>query len=103
MPFVNFEAARKILFITLPYILSRKEAKNSKIRSFEAFPYGMLSVASHIKNKSVKPVNIKVLDCNLYSHDEYVDTIKNIMNEFNPDLIGLSMMFDTSYRYLENI
>jgi len=103
MSFEKSETHRTILFIILPYILSRREAKNSKLRCFEAFPYGLLSVASHVKKKATRPLDIKVLDCNLYSHDEYVNAIIDILKNFNPDIVGLSMMFDNSYKYLDGI
>jgi radical SAM superfamily enzyme YgiQ (UPF0313 family) len=94
---------RNILFITLPYIVSRKDAKNSKIRSFEAFPYGLLSVASHVKRKANGRIEIKIVDCNVYSQNEYTNEIEIIMSNFKPDIVGLSMMFDTSYKYLSDI
>ncbi|NTU89650.1 MAG: B12-binding domain-containing radical SAM protein [Actinobacteria bacterium] len=93
----------KILFIVLPYLLQRKDAKNSKIRSFEAFPYGLLSVASYVQQKTARPVSIKIIDCNLHGKDDYLDAISNCLGEFRPDIVGLSMMFDNSYKYLESI
>jgi len=92
-----------ILLVTLPYLLRRREAKNSKIRSFEAFPYGLLSVASYVQRGSARPVNIKIIDCNVHGEDEYLGVIRNCLDECRPDIVGLSMMFDNSYIYLESI
>lgn len=97
---------RKVLFIVMPYLLKRSEAKKqAKIRSFKAFPYGLLSVITYVENKLGPKVQMKILDCNFSdeSHDDYLDHLKDQLDEFKPDIVGLSMMFDNSYEHLPEI
>jgi hypothetical protein len=77
-----------ILLINLPYVVH-----DPGFRSYAAFPYGLLSVATY--NKSI--ANIRVVDCN-------TDEIVNInLDEFRPDIVGLAMQFDNSYSELSRI
>ena len=93
---------RSILFIVLPYLLREGALKTSKLRSFKAFPYGVLSLVTYIKTHASNNENIHVLDCNIYNARDYLDCIKQKVSEFKPDIVGLSMMFDNSYKYLKN-
>ncbi len=61
---MNSTVKRNILFIVLPYLLKRGDLKSSKLRSFLAFPYGLLSIATYLRAKVGDKVNIQVLDCN---------------------------------------
>jgi len=103
MPEKHIATQRNILFIVLPYLIKQVDAKNSKTRSFTAFPYGLLSVVAYLKNHSRKKVNIKIIDCNLYTHEKSVQIIKRNLIDFKPDVVGLSMMFDSSYKHLKDI
>lgn len=99
----NAAPQRNVLLITLPYLVKKGEAKNSKIRSFTAFPYGLLSVATYLKNNTSKKVDIKIIDCNLYNDDEHLQIIRQHLLHFKPHIVGLSMMFDNSYKHLKDI
>jgi anaerobic magnesium-protoporphyrin IX monomethyl ester cyclase len=99
----EYNVQRNVMFIVLPYLVREAEAKNSKIRSFTAFPYGLLSVATYLKNNSCRKINIQIIDCNLYTYEESVQIIKRSLLDFKPDIAGLSMMFDSSYKYLRDI
>lgn len=103
MPTQNVVTQRNVLLIVTPYLLGPGSAKNSKIRSFTAFPYGLLSVATYLKKQADGKVNVKVLDCNLFSDENYLQTIKRNLLDFKPDVVGLSMMFDTSYKHVKDI
>lgn len=94
---------RIILMIVLPYVVKKAEAKNSKIRSFKAFPYGLLSLATYLKVQGKDKVEIKIIDCNNKDEESYLDDIKQRLLECKPDIVGLSMMFDNSYRYVGDI
>jgi len=96
----NISENRTVLFIVLPYLLSVPTTKNSKLRSFRAFPYGVLSVATYLKTFSSKKVDIHVLDCNLSNTNDYLTVIKKKLCEIKPNIVGLSMMFDNSYCHL---
>lgn len=100
---MNITIKRNILFIVLPYLLKRGDLKSSKLRSFKAFPYGLLSIASYLKKQAGDKVNIEVLDCNFDDGRDLISVIKEKLNEFKPDVVGLSMMFDNSYKYVKDI
>lgn len=87
---------KKILFVILPYLQDESQKKSStKYRGFVAFPYGVLSIATYLKNNS--DAVVRIFDCNL--RDDLVDEIVR----FNPDIVALSMMFDNSYKNVKPI
>jgi len=94
---------RNILLVVLPYLLPRKNMKNVKLRSFKAFPYGLLSIATYLKNKAEDHVTVEIIDCNFSNGENYLDLLRNKIASFNPDIVGLSMMFDDSYQYVKQI
>jgi radical SAM superfamily enzyme YgiQ (UPF0313 family) len=103
MPDQYTATKRNALFIVLPYLVTQKDAKASKIRSFTAFPYGLLSVATYLKNNTNGQCGIKIIDCNLYGYDEAVQIIKETVLNYKPDVVGFSMILDSSYKYLNDI
>lgn len=94
---------RNVLLIVLPYLL-KVDAKKiiKKTRSFKAFPYGVLSMATYLKTKN-DAIDVKVLDCNVLEGSEVMLTIKQTLSKFQPDVVGLSMMFDNSYKHIPGI
>lgn len=93
----------KLLLIVLPYLLDIGSLKSSKLRSFKAFPYGVLSLASYVKTQAGDKVDIQVLDCNFNDGRNILNIIKDKLHDFKPDVVGLSMMFDNSYQHLQKI
>lgn len=83
--------------------MKRGNLKSSKLRSFKAFPYGVLSIATYLKRQAGDKVNIQVLDCNLSEGRHFISVIKKKLTEFKPDVVGLSMTFGNSYKYLKDI
>jgi anaerobic magnesium-protoporphyrin IX monomethyl ester cyclase len=94
---------RNILLVVMPYLLPMKNLKNAKVRSFRAFPYGVLSIATYLKNHAAEHVNIEIIDCNFSSGEDYLDVLQRKIMVFQPDIVGLSMMFDNSYQYVSRI
>lgn len=95
---------RKLLLIVLPFIVESIFAKGVKTRSFLAFPYGPLTIASYIKSKN-KDHKVKILDLNLFDNSEnnLLDIINDELENFQPDIVGMSMMFDQSYSYVDKL
>lgn len=91
----------KILLVVLPYLLERGQV-SSKMRSFAAFPYGLLSMATYANNKS-NNVKIQVFDCNTHPGEYYLNSLIRKLNEMKPNIIGISMMFDNSYNHVTDI
>ena len=79
-------------------------AKGVKTRSFLAFPYGLLTIASYIKKKNPDH-KVKILDLNLFdgSDNNLLDIIDDEIQNFQPDIVGMSMMFDQSYSYVDKL
>ena len=100
---VDVEEKCNVLFIVLPHIIRETDAKNPRTRSYKAFPYGVLSVATYIKKFANKEVDVKIIDCNLYEIEESITFIKNELFKFEPHIIGLSMNYDNSYKHLNKI
>ncbi|SMF96416.1 Radical SAM superfamily enzyme YgiQ, UPF0313 family [Methylomagnum ishizawai] len=92
-----------LLFVILPYRVYANEAKSSKTRSFTAMPYGVLSIASYLKKHSRRPLDIRIFDMNLYDRDEWHSALAQTLAQRTPDVVGLSLMFDISYRYVAEI
>jgi radical SAM superfamily enzyme YgiQ (UPF0313 family) len=94
---------RSILFVILPYLIWSKETKNNNTRSVLAFPYGVLSIASYIKTKAIGNPKISILDLNLYCLEEISENINQAIEKNKPDIAAISMMFDSSYKYLNSV
>lgn len=92
---------RSVLFIILPYLVKDFESGNNNTRSMLAFPYGALSIISYIKKNSKVETFIKILDLNLYPENQWEYVTKSALIENKPDIVGLSLMFDSSYAYLK--
>lgn len=84
----------KVLLVDLPYVV-QPSSDGPKIRSFHAFPYGLLSVATFNKHFA----DIQIFDCNRREITEFMD----VMRDFTPDIVGFSMMFDNSYKALSGM
>jgi len=93
--------AYKILFAVPPYLGDKVEAiRPTKLRSFFAFPYGVLCLASYIKKATAGAHDIRIIDLNHFSVDEGLKQFKDELDDFMPDIVGISVMFDVSYKYV---
>lgn len=79
----------KILFIVLTYL--RDEGNSGNIQDY---PYGILSIIKH--NEKIADFNVLdlIVDPN---NESYLDKVVDVISEFKPDIIGLSLMFDNAY------
>ena len=91
-----------ILFIVLSNTLKNTKG-NVKQQNSKIMPLGVLSISSYLKKNCSHDINIKIIDCNLYDSNESELRIKESIQYFKPDIIGLSMNYDTSYKYLESM
>jgi radical SAM superfamily enzyme YgiQ (UPF0313 family) len=88
-----------ILMVVLPYMVET-DSTGAKIRSYHAFPYGVLSLVSYNDANA----NFLVVDLNNYPDPaSYGMTIKELMKTYQPDIVGFSMMFDNSYKHLRRL
>jgi len=84
----------KVLFVVLPYLVNE-----FGVKSFHAFPYGVLSIASYCKDLA----EIRIEDMNAWNTNMPLMKLKMILQDFEPDIVGFSMMFDDSYEYLNGL
>ena len=87
----------KVLIIIPPYVVESIDVNKSKVRSFAAHPYGPLSMANY--NRHLAEWKIVDFNTKRYVYREHV--LWEILEDFKPDIVGISMMFDGSYKYLE--
>src|SRR6188508_849549 len=96
--------ARKIIFVVPPYLGDKVEAiRPTKLRSFFAFPYGVLCLASYINRATSGVHEIKIIDLNRYGIEQGLMQFKDLLNSFQPDIVGISVMFDVSYKYVAGL
>lgn len=106
---------KNLLFIIPPYFdISNYISKQLKARvPIFTLPTGLLSIAAYVKAHSKYDVQVEILDLNREAYkicDTSTDIkaeIKNIIKErvlkFQPDIVGISALFNTCYNYLELI
>jgi anaerobic magnesium-protoporphyrin IX monomethyl ester cyclase len=94
---------KTLLLFVLPYFVGKTNAFDAKTRSYLAFPYGAISIATYVKHNSTSSSEVIVVDLNK-------PTIKDVMKEFTSiikkkkcDVIGFNFMFDTSFKWLHDL
>jgi radical SAM superfamily enzyme YgiQ (UPF0313 family) len=73
------------------------------VRSFLAFPYGVLTLASYIKRFAKNLKWVEVLDLNLLSAESADVILKRKISDMRPDVVGFSMSYDVSYPWLKSL
>ena len=91
---INKQCGRKCLILVLPYLVdfgSASDKKKKEVRSFLAFPYGALTIASFINKNTLKDSKCEILDLNIainMGEDEH--SINNLIfrriKDFEPDV-----------------
>jgi len=93
----------RVLFCVLPYLVSQPDSPKAgkSVRSFLAFPYGVLTMASYLNKHAIPKPSVGVLDLNLYdSTEERVIELQRALHELKPDVVGFSMSYDISYSHV---
>lgn len=94
---------KNILFIVLPYFIQDKGIKDQNAWSVLIYPYGVLSIASYLNANVKREIDIQILDLNLHSQEEMSEQVGRYLEKFKPDVVGISMMFDYSYKHLRPV
>lgn len=95
---------RRVLLVVLPYIIKgngKKDTTKRAVRSFLAFPYGVLTIASYVKNNCINNPIIEVLDLNIEKNITTENLFEDKIREFLPDIVGFSMSYDISFKWLD--
>ena len=53
---------RTIVFLVLPYMLRKADGNKVKLRSYLAFPYGVLSMAEYLRKRAKAKIGIAILN-----------------------------------------
>lgn len=96
---------KKLLLVVLPYIVknAKVDTKKKSIRSFLAFPYGVLTIASYVEKNCINNPIIEILDLNIDSSESTDDVFEKKLREFQPDIVGFSMSYDISFKWLDSL
>ncbi len=99
-------AGRKLLLVVLPYIVDNSKNTNTKVksvRSFLAFPYGVLTIASHIRKASGGLHDAEILDLNIPSPLGEAERLRQALARGDVDVVGFSMSYDISFGWLKRL
>src|SRR5581483_8597616 len=98
-------SGRRVLLVVLPYRLgdATTDASKKAIRSFLAFPYGVLTLASYVRRFANGLERIEILDLNLPSEFAPDLVLKRKLDEIRPDIVGFSMSYDVSFGWLKSL
>src|SRR5258706_11012493 len=96
---------KSVLLVVLPYRLGDATTDTTKkaIRSFLAFPYGVLTLASYLRRYATNLGQLEVLDLNLPSEHSIEYVFEEKLRNMRPDVVGLSMSYDVSYPWLQQL
>jgi anaerobic magnesium-protoporphyrin IX monomethyl ester cyclase len=84
----------KVLFIVLTYLRSE-----GNIGTYQDFPYGILSIIEHTKLLAEFELLDIVIDDTL--DGEWTKVVAAKLKDFNPDIVGISVMFDNAYHCVQ--
>jgi anaerobic magnesium-protoporphyrin IX monomethyl ester cyclase len=108
---------KKVLFIIPPYFNADDYLNKNRAAVLPSFtmPYGILSMETYLSANCRSPVDLQLLDLNItlqrlvaenYAGDyigEFSREIVNRLREFNPQFVGVSALFNSSNRYIQDV
>ena len=108
---------KKVLFIIPPYFNADDYLNKSRAAVLPAFtiPYGILSMESYLNARCKSPVEMQLLDLNValqkLVEDKFEgdytavfgDEIRRRLRAFHPQFVGVSALFNSSNRYIQDI
>jgi radical SAM superfamily enzyme YgiQ (UPF0313 family) len=102
---ISARKARSVLFVVLPSDLGAPQLDASKktYRTYLAFPYGVLTIASYLKRFATALGQVEILDLNLPGEGNPEAWLARKLREIAPDIVGFSMSYDVSYPWLRSM
>lgn len=95
---------RVLLLVVLPYMVEKSTDTLKKgVRSFLAFPYGALTIASYVERESHGLHHVKILDLNRPNDKSEIERVLDAIAESEADVVGYSMSYDNSFPWLVHI
>jgi anaerobic magnesium-protoporphyrin IX monomethyl ester cyclase len=97
--------ARSVLLVVLPSYLGAPQLDASKktYRTYLAFPYGVLTIASYLKRFAAALDRVEILDLNLPSDEPPETLLARKLAAMTPAIVGFSMSYDVSYPWLKSM
>lgn len=110
-------ALKKVLFIIPPYFNADDYLNKSRAAVLPSFtiPYGILSMESYLKVRCKSGIDMQLLDLNVtlqkLVEDKFEGDYTAVFGEeierrlcaFNPQFVGVSALFNSSNRYIQDI
>jgi len=96
---------RSVLLVVLPSNLGAPQLDASKktYRTYLAFPYGVLTIASYLKRFAAALRQVEILDLNLPGDTPPEALLARKLAAMTPDIVGFSMSYDVSYPWLRSM
>lgn len=108
---------QRILFVIPPYfnIDDYGEDNRSSVLPPFTIPYGILSLEAYLKAKCRSCIEIAILDLNLplkkaletHQTRDFAEMFEHLlsqaMEEFKPSIVGISALFNISFRYISDL
>ena len=96
---------KSVLLVVLPSILGapKLDASKKARRTYLAFPYGVLTIASYLKRYASALDRVEILDLNLPGDDPPEASLAGKLAAMEPDIVGFSMSYDVSYPWLQSM
>ena len=79
------------------------DASKKTYRTYLAFPYGVLTIASYLRRFATALGQVEILDLNLPGEDKPEVRLARKLAEIAPDIVGFSMSYDVSYPWLRSM
>jgi radical SAM superfamily enzyme YgiQ (UPF0313 family) len=79
------------------------DASKKTYRTYLAFPYGVLTIASYLKRFATALGQVEILDLNLPGEDKPDVRLARKLAVIAPDIVGFSMSYDVSYPWLKSM
>lgn len=111
--------ARRVLLISMPYVdLTDPKAQQQLFdqRAVVNLPYGLLCICTYVRSYASRDVDVRIIDVNDALTTEYQngnhiadlprflgDYIERQVREYEPHVVGLSVMFSAGYQFLDEI
>ena len=103
-PYKKGATPKTLLLFVLPYFVGKVDALGVKTRSYLAFPYGPLTIATYVNKNTETGSKVIIEDLNLVEEAKSLEEyILNVADKVKPDFIGFSFMFDTSFSHLKEM
>ena len=109
----NYDASNRVLLVQIPQFISKSfNAEIAKRRGYYAFPpTGLQCLYESLKDRGL---DIRILDLNYevlkkvheddsFCPEQWLDILKDYLNEFKPFVVGVSCMYDSSINTFLNI